>query len=302
MEILSGLDYKVADSAVSLGKFDGIHRGHRILLQKILDQKEWIPTVFTFGAMQGNGVMPGQQIYSKKEQGMILEELGIQREVIFPFHRKTRNMTAEEFVQNILVDRLGTVFVCVGEDFRFGKDRQGDVELLSRLADRYGYRLEVQPKLVCDGEVVSSTRIRWELSTGRLDQVNKLLGAPYFICGEVVHGNALGRTIEMPTANMIPEPGKVLPVFGVYATTAEVEGKRYRAVTNIGLKPTVGAEDVTVETYLLDFSGELYGKEMKVCFHHFLRQEKKFAGIAQLKEQMEQDRSQALQILQTIEI
>lgn len=211
-------------------------------------------------------------------------------------------MTAEEFVQNILVDRLGTVFVCVGEDFRFGKDRQGDVELLSRLADRYGYQLEVQPKLTCDGEVVSSTRIRWELSTGKLDKVNELLGAPYFICGEVVHGNALGRTIEMPTANMVPEQGKVLPVFGVYATTAEVAGKRYRAVTNIGLKPTVGAENATVETYLLDFSGDLYGKEMKVCFHHFLRQEKKFAGISQLQEQMERDRLQAQQLLQGIEI
>ncbi|MBO5484490.1 MAG: bifunctional riboflavin kinase/FAD synthetase [Lachnospiraceae bacterium] len=298
MEILNGLDFKLTNSAVSLGKFDGIHRGHRLLLKQILEQDQWSPTVFTFGAVQGNGIMPGQQIYSKKEQRMILEELGIKREIIFPFNEETRKITAEEFIQNILVEKIDAKLICVGEDFHFGKNRQGDVELLSRLADRYGYRLKVYPKLTCDGENISSTRIRWELSTGKLDKVNELLGAPYFICGEVVHGNALGRTIGMPTANIIPEQGKVLPVFGVYATTVEVDGKEYAGVTNIGLKPTVGAENATVETILINFSGDLYGKEMVVRFHHFLRREKKFAGLEQLREQMEKDKQRAQELLQ----
>lgn len=297
MEILSGLDFKIKNSALSLGKFDGIHRGHRLLLKKILEQPGLHPTVFTFGAVQGNGIMPGQQIYSKKEQRMILEDLGIEREIIFPFHEQTRNITAEEFVQDILVEKIDARLICVGEDFHFGRNRQGDVELLSRLADKYGYELQVYPKLTCDGENISSTRIRWELSTGKLDKVNELLGAPYFVCGEVVHGNALGRTIGMPTANIMPEPGKVLPVFGVYATTVEVDGKEYAGVTNIGLKPTVGAENATVETTLLDFSGDLYGKEMVVRFHHFLRQEKKFAGLKQLGEQMERDKKMAQELL-----
>lgn len=293
MEILDGLDFRLRNSAVSLGKFDGIHRGHRLLLGKILEQDRYHPTVFTFGAAQGNGVMPAQQIYSKREQGMILEKLGIEREIIFPFNDETRNISAQEFIRDVLVDKIDAKLICVGEDFHFGKGRQGDVELLSRLADQYGYELQICSKLTCDEEIISSTRIRWELSTGKLDKVNELLGEPYFICGEVVHGNALGRTIGMPTANMLPEQGKVLPVFGVYATTVEVDGKEYAGVTNIGLKPTVGAEHVTVETLLDDFSGDLYGKEIVVRFHHFLRREKKFAGVELLREQMERDREQA---------
>lgn len=297
MEILDGLDFHLKNSAVSLGKFDGIHRGHRLLLEKILGQDRYSPTIFTFGAAQGNGIMPAQQIYSKKEQGMILEKLGIEREIIFPFNEETKNIPAEEFVRDILVRKIDAKLICVGEDFHFGKKRLGDVELLSRLADQYGYELQVCPKLTCDDEIISSTRIRWELSTGKLHKVNELLGEPYFIYGKVVHGNALGRTIGMPTANMELEPGKVLPVFGVYATTVEIEGRQYGGVTNIGLKPTVGAEHATVETLLLDFSGDLYGKEIAVRFHHFLRREKKFAGIEQLREQMEKDRQRAQEML-----
>lgn len=145
--------------------------------------------------------------------------------------------------------------------------------------------------------MISSTRIRRELSTGKLDTVNELLGEPYLICGEVVHGKALGRTIGMPTANLRPESGKVLPVFGVYATTAEIEGREYAGVTNIGRKPTVGAGYVSVETLLLNFSGDLYGKEMTVRFHHFLRREKKFAGIELLREQMKKDKERAQELL-----
>lgn len=297
MEIYSGLDFTIKNSAVSLGKFDGIHRGHRLLLQQILQQDGLIPTVFTFGAAQGNGIMPGQQIYSKGEQQMILEGLGIKREVIFPFNEETKNISAEDFIRDILIQKMDARYICVGEDFHFGKKRQGDVDMLSHFADQYGYQLQVLPKLTCDDENISSTRIRWELSTGKLDKVNELLGAPYFICGEVVHGNALGRTIGMPTANIMPEQGKVLPVFGVYATTVLVEGRVYAGVTNIGLKPTVGAEHATVETTLLDFSGDLYGKQIVVSFHHFLRREKKFAGLPQLREQMEKDKMQAQRLL-----
>ncbi len=299
MEVYNGLDFKIKNSAVSLGKFDGIHRGHRLLLSQILEQKELVPTVFTFGAAHGNGIMPGQQIYSKKEQQMILEGLGIQREIIFPFNEETKNISAQEFIREILIKKMDAKYICVGEDFRFGKKRQGNVELLAQYASEYGYELQVYPKLSCDEEIISSTRIRWELSTGKLEKVNELLAAPYFICGTVVHGNALGRTIGMPTANIIPQNGKVLPVFGVYATTVNVDDKIYFGVTNIGLKPTVGAEDATVETMLLNFSGNLYGKEILVYFHHFLRREKKFAGLDKLKEQIEKDKEQAMKLLDT---
>lgn len=297
MEIYEGLDFTVKNSAVSLGKFDGIHRGHRALLREILSRQGLAATVFTFGVARGNGVMPKQQIYSKREQQIILQRIGIQREIIFPFCEETKKISAEEFIEKILVEKLDTRYICVGEDFRFGSGRRGGVELLERCAGQYGYELTVLPKLEEEHEVISSTRIRWELSVGKLEKVNELLGEPYFICGEVVHGNALGRTIQMPTANQMPEAGKVLPVFGVYATTVVVDGECYPGVTNIGLKPTVGAEDASVETHLLDFDGDLYGREIIVSFHHFIRREKKFAGIDALRIQMEKDKKRARELL-----
>lgn len=296
MEIYEGLDFRVKSSAVSLGKFDGIHRGHRVLLREILSRQGLVPTVFTFGAARGNGVMPKQQIYSKREQQIILQRIGIQREIIFPFCEETKKISAEEFIEKVLIEKLDTRYICVGEDFRFGSRRQGTVELLESCAGQYGYELTVFPKLEEENEVISSTRIRWELSVGKLEMVNELLGEPYFICGKVVHGNALGRTIKMPTANLVPEPEKVLPVFGVYATTVMVDQERYCGVTNIGLKPTVGAEEVSVETHLLDFDGDLYDREIIVSFHHFIRREKKFADIDMLRAQMERDKQCAREL------
>ena len=297
MEIINHLDFSVKNSAVSLGKFDGIHQGHRLLLRQILEQKGLVPTVFTFGAAQGNGIIPKQQIYSRREKEMILQQLGIEREIIFPFNEETRAMDAEDFVREILINKIDAKYICVGEDFHFGRGREGNIALLEHLQQEYGYRLQVLPKLVLDDEVVSSTRIRWELSGGRLEKVNELLGSPYFIAGEVVHGNALGRTLGMPTANLVPDSSKVLPAYGVYATLVELEGKTYVGVTNIGLKPTVGAENASVETTILDFQEDIYGKELKVSFYYFLRREKKFPNLSALTLQMEKDKKQAMQLM-----
>lgn len=297
MQVYNGLDFTLKNTAVSLGKFDGIHRGHRLLLEHITARKDLHPAVFTFGISQGNGIMPGQQIYSPQEKQLILQELGIEHEIIFPFNETTKNMTAEEFIEDVLVKRLDARYICVGEDCHFGRKRQGNIEMLRHYASRYGYELEVLPKLTCDDENISSTRIRWELSTGRLEKVNELLGAPYFVYGTVIHGNALGHTIGMPTANLAPSPTKVLPVYGVYATSVEVDGKTYAGVTNIGLKPTVGAENAGVETTLLNFDGDLYGHQMLVRFHHFLRREKKFENLSALQTQMQKDKARAAELL-----
>jgi riboflavin kinase/FMN adenylyltransferase len=146
-------------------------------------------------------------------------------------------------------------------------------------------------------EVISSTRIRKNLQEGRLDEANALLGEDYFVLGEVVHGNALGRTVGMPTANIVPPQDKLLPCFGVYATTIKVDENCYKGVTNVGVKPTVGADRPTVETTLFDFDGDLYGKEIQVTFRDFLRTEKKFDTLQQLQEQMKRDRQQAATLL-----
>lgn len=292
MDIIRGLDFHIKDSAVSLGKFDGIHRGHRLLLQKIMSAGGLVPTVFTF-----DGIFTGERLYTEREQSLILSRLGIAREVLFPFCRETQEMEAERFVEEVLAERLGAGMVCVGEDFRFGKERQGDVGLLAKLAGRYGYELFVVPKLQDEKGVISSTRIRAELAQGHIGEANAMLGGSYFISGEVMHGKALGRTIGIPTANIVPVPEKLLPVYGVYATRVEAEGRMYGGVTNVGRRPTVGGSSVGVETTLLGFEGNLYGRDILVHFEHFLRPEKKFSDISGLKTQINKDKEEAARLL-----
>lgn len=291
MEIIKGLDFKIENSAVSLGKFDGFHRGHRLLLDRILEHPKLHATVFTF-----DGILNGKQIYLEEEKRSLLERLGVEREVLFPFSEKTRSMTPETFIREMLVERMDAKLICVGEDFHFGKDRRGDVDMLSKYAPQYGYELCVFPKIKEDGEVISSTRIRGELAQGRIEKANRLLGDPYFVRGEVVHGNALGRTIGMPTANLLPGEQKLLPAYGVYATRVEADGKIYGGVTNVGVKPTVGADRANVETTLLHFDGDLYGKQITVYFLEFLRPEQRFDSLEELKAQMSQDKAKAEKI------
>lgn len=291
MKIIKGLDFKIENSAVSLGKFDGFHRGHRLLLDRILEPPKLYATVFTF-----DGILNGKQIYLEEEKRSLLERLGVEREVLFPFSEKTRSMTPETFIREMLVERMDAKLICVGEDFHFGKDRRGDVDMLSKYAPQYGYELCVFPKIKEDGEVISSTRIRGELAQGRIEKANRLLGDPYFVRGEVVHGNALGRTIGMPTANLLPGEQKLLPAYGVYATRVEADGKVYGGVTNVGVKPTIGADRANVETTLLHFDGDLYGKQITVYFLEFLRPEQRFDSLEELKAQMSRDKAKAEKI------
>lgn len=296
MDILRGTDYKLKNSAVSLGKFDGIHRGHRLLLQEILQAAPLIPTVFTFDTA-GNAGGFRSQIYDQREKSLLLQRLGMKREVLFPFHEGTRQMLPQDFIRQILHEAMDAKLVCVGEDFRFGKDRSGDVGMLQQYAHQYGYRVKIIPKLRENGDIISSTRIRTLLQEGQLSSANRLLGEAFFFYGEVVHGNALGRTMQMPTANLLPGPEKVLLPAGVYATRVTVGGKEYSAVTNLGYKPTVGSKQVGVESYLLDFDRDIYGEEICVQFHQFLRPEQKFDSLEALRSQMKQDKCQAAKTL-----
>lgn len=303
MEILQGIHFKIKNSAVSLGKFDGVHQGHRLLLQEILKENAGIPTVFTFamdGKVAGNENLLRQQIYGQREKNWILENIGIQREILFPFNEATRQMSPKEFIEKILQDAMDARLVCVGEDFHFGKDRSGDVALLQKYAEKYHYKLKIFPKLRVNGDVVSSTRIRSLLQKGKLERANQLLGEAFFFMGEVIHGNALGRTMQMPTANVRPEPGKILPPAGVYASVVTIGGKRYPAVSNLGYKPTVGADSICLESYLLDFNQDIYGQEIMVSLYHFLRPEQKFAGLEELRRQMLQDKMQAANALRNL--
>lgn len=287
MEIQRGLDFHMQNSVVSLGKFDGIHRGHRLLLERIL-KEEGISTVFTFGGMQG------EQIYTEEEKRLLLEQMGIQREVIFPFTEENKKMSPEQFVNEILWDKMDARFICVGEDFRFGSKRAGDVRFLRKACEEHGCRLQVYPKLEDEQGIISSTRIRELIREGDMKQAAKLLGEPWFFLGEVQHGRALGRDMGMPTANIVPQEGKILPPYGVYTAKVIVHGKPYYGVTNVGKKPTVGGSVVGLETCIFDFDQDIYGEQIIVQLLQFQRSERKFDSLEALQTQMQADKKQAM--------
>lgn len=295
MEILKGLDINVKNSAVSLGKFDGVHRGHRLLLKGISEKENLVPTVFTFEMSE----TPQKYIYSQEEKNKVLEEIGIEREVIFPFNEHTRSMEPKDFIEKFLVEKLDVKYICVGEDFHFGKDRQGNVGMLKKYASVYGYDIKIFHKLQSENEIISSTLVRKKLEDGDISRANDLLGRNYFIEGTVIHGNALGRTMNMPTANIIPDDSKILLPSGVYASKVSIEGDDvvYKGVTNIGRKPTIGRYDIGVETCLLDFDRDIYDKKIMVEFYEYIRPEKKFPGLDELKNQMETDKAKAAHLL-----
>ncbi len=288
MEIITGLDFSLKNSSVSLGKFDGIHLGHRFLLQEVALRKDLVSTAFTFENRKGS-----PRIYTQEEKDFILQELGISREIIFPFNDKVKKMLPEEFIKQILVGQMDVKHICVGTDFRFGKNREGDIHMLERFQERYGYTLTAVPKLTDENGIISSTRIRGLMDSGKISEANKLLGSPYFMIGRVGHGNELGRKMNMPTANLLPKKDKKLLPNGVYATTVDIRGKQYNGVTNIGKKPTIGDYAVGVETYIIDFCGDIYGEEIQVFFHEFIRPERKFNSIEELQCQLGQDKREA---------
>ncbi|HBN55491.1 MAG TPA: hypothetical protein DD414_01835 [Lachnospiraceae bacterium] len=275
-------------SAVSLGKFDGLHRGHQKLIRHVLQQKDkgLLATIFTFEKnptrmLQG---LSSQNIMTNEERRYMLETAGIDRLLECPFVPEVAHMEPETFVEEVLFGQLHAGFVAVGKDFRFGHQRKGDCRLLEEMGKRLGFRVEVLEKEESHGREISSTYVREALHEGNIPLANELLGYPYFVCGEVLHGRQIGRTLGLPTTNLIPLPDKLLPPNGVYLTRTYLEEDEYYGITNIGYKPTVGGEaHKGVETFLFDFNGDLYGKYLKVEFLEYERPEQKFHSLEELK-------------------
>ncbi|MCI8550108.1 MAG: bifunctional riboflavin kinase/FAD synthetase [Lachnospiraceae bacterium] len=282
-------------SAVTLGKFDGIHRGHRKLLGEVLKAKAegLLTTVFTFTrpprTLTEGEVQP--VLLTNREKRIHLERLGLDLMVEYPFTEAVCHMEPEVFVEQVLVKGLNAKLVVTGPDFCFGYKRRGNVELLSKLGTRYGYKLTViEKEKDSENRIISSTLVREELLSGNVERANRLLGYPYTVTGEVVHGNHLGRTFGMPTVNQIPAPEKLLPPNGVYTAAVELDGKTYRGVSNVGYKPTIeGNYPKGVETYIFDFDKDVYGKTLDVQLFHYQRKEQKFASVEELKGQLAKD-------------
>ncbi len=280
-------------SAVAIGKFDGVHLGHRELLTRIVEQKQnqYLATVFTFDT-SASAFFGGEEkeLTTKAEKRRLFEAMGIDVLIEFPLNRETAATEPEVFVEDYLAGRMHTAYICAGYDLSFGRQGKGNYELLAKYAARYGYRAELIDKVRAGGEEVSSTRVREAVRQGQMEAAAAMLGRAYSVSGCVEHGKQLGRTIGMPTANLIPERDKLLPPNGVYYSKALIDGREYKAISNVGCKPTVNREHVVgIETYLYDFQGDLYGRKMTVELFSFRREERKFDDVDSLKKQMEAD-------------
>lgn len=268
---------------IAIGMFDGVHLGHRAVI-------DGADTVVTFDphpiAVLRPQDVPGQ-LTTLQQKAEILGRLGVQELVLVPFTRETAALTAQEFVDDVIVERLDARGVRIGENFRFGRAAAGTPELLA--ADSR-FDTTVVPVLTVDGDVVSSTRIRRLIAAGDVATAARLLGSPYTLGGTVVEGEQRGRTLGFPTANLLPPPGRVLPEHGVYACRATVDGAVHPAAVSIGVRPQFETRlGVLVEAYLLDYSGTLYGEQIELEFLDRLRGEQKFSGVDELIAQIQRD-------------
>lgn len=296
MEIITNtLEFQLnRDTAVAIGKFDGLHVGHRMLLGRVIWQKQrgLSPCVFTFDPSPAVlfGLSDGKELMTREEKRQAFQELGVETLVEFPLTKATAAMEPEAFVEEILVKRLRIGYVAAGEDVSFGCGGAGDAALLRRLGGEYGYEVQTIEKLKMYGQEVSSTYVRSRIEKGCMEEAAALLGTPYTVSGRVCHGARLGRTLGMPTVNLQPPAAKLLPPFGVYYSRVLYEGCTYRGISNIGCKPTVtDVGQVGVETYLYDFDREIYGEEIRVQLLAFRRPEQRFDSMEALRNQMQAD-------------
>lgn len=287
-------------TAVALGIFDGVHLGHRDILNKAKEytDKGLEFAVFTFrtSSVEKKHGNPYEYIYTENQKNYIFSEMGV-KYIYSPDIEQLKNMSGEEFSQKILREKMNAQVVVCGENFRFGKGASCGVRDLETFGRKYGFEVCVRKILERDGIKISSGQIKEYLKNGEISKANELLGENYFIMGEVVTGNRIGRTIKFPTLNQLFDIRQTIPKKGAYAACCEISGDEYSAVTNIGVKPTVEKNiKPLAETHISGFSGDLYGKNVKVDFIEFLREERKFPSLEQLKNQIEHDLNRAKEL------
>ncbi len=281
---------------IALGFFDGVHRGHAALLRRVVERAEQlgaIPAAVTFDVHPEKTIL-GQGaplLNTVEERAELMERLyGIRQVIVARFDRALMQMDWQQFVTDYLIRDNGAVHLVVGHDFRFGYMGQGNPERLQQLCAQLGIGCDVIASVSVDGRRVSSSYIRTLIAQGEMEQAARFLGHPYTLTDSVRHGKKIGTRLGFPTMNLHLHPDCVTPAFGVYATQVWVDGKRYCAVTNVGIRPTVGDDrPVTVEGTLLDFRGDLYGKTVRMEFYRHIRPEQKFDSLDALREQIARD-------------
>lgn len=282
---------------VAIGNFDGVHKGHAFLIDTLIKECNKYniePVVFTFENHPFNYFnpeMPVKLIMSNEKKEELLRECGAKHIIFEPFDEKIATLLPEEFAKEILLKRLGAELVVVGENFTFGKNNSGNAKMLEIIGKELGINVIIVKNLKIGDDIISSTFLRSLVKTGNVEDYPKYAGRLYTIPGNVLHGREIGRTLGFPTANIEQDKSYVLPLPGVYETRTKIGGKVYTGITNVGNNPTFNLNHIVVETHILDYDKDIYGKYIEVGFVRRIRGEIKFDSIEALKKQIETDKN-----------
>ncbi|MES2429151.1 MAG: bifunctional riboflavin kinase/FAD synthetase [Bacteroidota bacterium] len=295
----------VKNAVVTIGTFDGVHLGHRKIISRIKELAEATgceTVILTFFPHPRMILHPEDEniklITTINEKAALLEQIGVDHLIITPFSRDFSNQSAEDYIRDVLVNKIGTKTIVIGYDHRFGKDRRGGLSDLLDLSDVYGYEVVEIPEQDINDVAVSSTRIREALLAADIALANQFLGYPFFITGKVIRGDQIGRQIGYPTANIqVEEKYKLIPADGIFAVKVQHDGNEYKGMAYIGSRPTINGMNRNIEVNLFDFDKEIYNETIRMEFLYFVRGDVKFNGLDELKVQIAKDKEDVLQML-----
>ena len=289
-------DFEKLDLCLAIGNFDGIHKGHQEIINKIKEiasNNNLLSSIMSFNPhprVYFNQINEPFNIYTQSDKINFLERLGLDIFIDFSFDNNLSVLSADDFVTKILIDKLNIKYLVIGSDFKFGKDRKGNFKILEKYAEKNNFNIHlIDPIMLADkSDKYSSSIIRSQIKDGYMEDVTESLGRPWHMHGTIIEGDKRAREINFPTANMIPDQ-HILPKRGVYCVEVLLEGKKYKGVSNFGLRPTVDGSKLLLETHMFNFSEEIYGKELTVEFLTFIRSEQKFNNFEELTKQINKD-------------
>lgn len=295
MQIIKDIkDIDIKDSmAITIGNFDGVHKGHQFLIQEITNyakENKIKSGLVTFQSHTKTLLQEKKvhRILTLEDRYKFVESLGVDFFIEIPFHQIS-DLSYMDFIQQILKNKLKSKYLVIGDDFRFGKNRKGDAKTLKQVGKILGFEVLVKEKIRINNKIISSTLIRELIKNGDIKFVNEMLGRRYFLKGKVIHGHKLGRKLGFPTANLLVDSSMAIPNTGVYATCIDIEGEKFLGATNIGFNPTISNREFSVESFIINFDGYLYDQDIKVEFLEKIRDEQKFESLNMLVDQMKKD-------------
>lgn len=292
MQLIQDSNIEFNKTCIAFGYFESMHRGHRSVISRLIEQesKGLNSVLLCLENDRCNISGKSQDLYTKDEKVKFLQKNGPMFMVSVPYEKAVETLEPEHFIKEILVERFDAKVIVAGNNCQFGKLGKGNIQTLKKLSDKYGYELVSCETVNYEEKPITDDWIHYEITQGDLKTANALLGKPFTLWGAVIHGKALGRKFGMPTANLRLPDNKIIPKHGVYATLSNIDGVWVKGLTNIGRRPSVDDHThVSVETYLLDFSEDLYGKEVSLELHHYIREVKKFNNLEEVTQQVKLD-------------